>query len=630
MSGRDDLKEYYLSELGFIRGMVDEFARKHSGIADRLLIEPGAGGPYKDPHVERLIESFAMLTARVRMRLDDDYPELTDGLLGMLYPHYLAPIPSATVVQFALDPDQSGAERGVQVPRHTMLNATQLVHGVRCRFRTAYPVSLWPIEVSAVDVVPVRENERGMPAGAQAAIRISLRAVGGRPLSESKIPSLTFFLDGDTAISHRVYEELFRNPLGVILRRPPASPGEPAVEVFIKASHVRPLGFEENEGLLEYPSTAHLGYRLLQEYFAFPIKFMFFEVSGLKDAPEAGQTLEIIIPLDRPPRDLAGKLRPEHFKLGCTPAVNLFPMQADPQPMDGTTTEIPVVPDRRSPRGFEVYAIQEVGSTVAGGRRRTFRPFYALHHNERDPAATPYWHAERRPSTTKDDDGTDVSLTLVDRSRQNMPVAGEVLHVSCLCTNRDVAAGLSSIGDARGDFRVEGKAAIGRVAALRIPSRTIRSPHRREGQWRLVSHLSLNYLSLSSDKSTAYGTAVNGQGAEGASTSLRALREILSLYDFADTQANRDQIAGLTGVTTRRALRALPGPWGTSHVSGLEVTIELKRTANASALLFASVLERFFALYVSVNSFTETVAKASGEEQPLKRWPPRTGDTPLL
>ncbi|MGH7916730.1 MAG: type VI secretion system baseplate subunit TssF, partial [Candidatus Binataceae bacterium] len=311
----DELLTYYEQELSFIRQMGAEFAAHYPKIAGRLLLEPNR---CEDPHVERLIQAFALLSARIRHKLDDEFPELTDALLEVLYPHYLTPLPSFSIAQFVIDPDQGKLSGGHRIERDTAL-LSQPVAGTPCRFRTCYPVTLWPLEVASARFdAPDRYNP---PPAAAAVIRLELRCLGGLNFSELDLDTLRFFLNGEGPLVYALYELLFRNACQVRMR----GMGEKIPAVVLPPSAIKPVGFGSDEGLLPYTARSFLGYRLLQEYFAYPEKFLFFDLTGLKRAARAGfgRTVELLIFLDRLPR-LEQPLTPRTFSLGCAPIINLF------------------------------------------------------------------------------------------------------------------------------------------------------------------------------------------------------------------------------------------------------------------------------------------------------------------
>lgn len=622
---RDQLLHYYENELRYIRRQLVGFAESYPAIASQLLLEPDK---CEDPHVERLIESFAMLTARVQMRLDDDFPEVTTALLGMLHPNFLAPMPAATVVQFVGDADRSQATTGTLIPRHSQIH-TPPVKGVRCRFRTCYPVTLWPVAVTDVGVIALDRGSAMCPPQAVAAVRVRLQTRGSQTFSQLPLDVLRFFFDGDVATAHRLYELFFCHSCGVIVR--PGQGDSEASRVgsqarFLPPEVLRQVGFAADESLFDEGGSAHLGHQLLQEYFVFPDKFQFGEVGGLGAGALAGvgKELEVLVLLDRLPLDLEAKLGPENLKLDCTPAVNLFPHQAEPITVKHTLPEYRIVPESSAQTSYEVHSIKRVETLDARtGKVREFRPFFALRHGDAPESEMAFWHMTRRPSGEKRDGGTECYLTLVDA--QGAPsdrYQDDTLVTQVMATNRDLPAELP-LGTRGGAFGIEGQPGIESIKTLRKPTATIRAPLGRATMWRLVSLLSLNYLSL-------LEVVDDGRSRQGGGPV--AFREMMSLLDYADTAVTRQRIAGLTGLDWRRVVRQVSTTEGRLLTRGLEVTLHFEEAnyTGSGVFTFASILERFLAYYTSINSFTQTIATVKKREEVLKRWQPRAGEGLLI
>ncbi|MBL8729075.1 MAG: type VI secretion system baseplate subunit TssF [Planctomycetes bacterium] len=610
---RDDrILPYFEDELAYVRKSAEDFARRFPAIAARLKLD---SVPSQDPHVERLIEAFAFVAARIHRRLDDEYPELTDALLGILYPEYLAPIPSVRIVQFDCDPQQLALRDGLSIPRHREL-LTRPIDGIPCRFRTVYPVRLWPLVIDGLSLQSVGEQDlaaipvavRDTRPAPRSVLRLALRTAGGEPFADYSIPSLVFHLAEDAFVAHALFEALFRSPIGFLVRI-----GD--VVEFVDQSRIRPIGFDREQGLLDYTRTGALGFRLLYEYFAFPEKFLFAEFSGLEALARGGAAnkAEISVLFEDPQTQLEGRLGKEHMRLGCTPAINLFRMDTTPIVLDQRRFEYPVRPDDRAPHHYEVHSIESVQAAEPGKAETIeFRPFFAIRHGDPSGSTDAYYHARRSDSAR--DDASDVSLTLVDSSFGAVSRGRfEVLHVRALCSNRDLPARLS-FGDVKGDFTIEGMAAVRRVLTVGMPSKVLRPALTGESRWRLVSHLAVNHLSLGA----------------GAGDGLRAFREVLSLYDFANSAVTRQRIEGLVAVDSEPKTRILPG---IGPVRGMQVTLTFdeQKYTGSSAFLFASVLEAFLGLYATINSFTVTEARTlPGQKEWTMRWPPRIGERQLL
>lgn len=611
---RDELLDYYERELTYLRQMGAEFAEKYPKIASRLLLEPDRA---EDPHVERLLEAFAFLAARVHLKIDDDFPEITEALLGIVYPHYIRPIPSMSVVEFHLDPEQGKLTAGLKVPRGSLLYSRP-VDGVPCRFRTCYETTLWPVRVAEAQwTTPDRLQPALRAPNSMAALRLELRCLPDVSFAGLEMRSLRFYLSAESNLVHTLYELLLNNCAQILVRDPENPRMQP---VALGADNLRPAGFAENEALLPYPRRSFIGYRLLQEYFAFPEKFCFIELNGLEQLRAAGlreraELIFLISPFERADRQqtlelgvTAKTLRPD-----ACPIINLFEHTAEPILMDQLRSEYPIVPDVRRRRALEIFSIESVVSASASADSVVrFEPFYSYRHAAVREKNQAFWHASRRPSARRDDEGTDMVLSLVDLSGRPVRPGAEALTVRCLCTNRDLPARLP-FGAETGDFELEGMPAIRRILTLRKPTATLRAPVGKSAFWRLISQLSLNYLSLVSD------------GKE-------ALQEILRLYNFSDSSYLEKQIQGITSLASRRHFARVTGEGGISFVRGTRVDIEFdeEQFVGGGVYLFAGILEYFLGLYVSMNSFSQLVARTAQRKEVLKEWPPRAGQLVLL
>jgi type VI secretion system protein ImpG len=611
----DELLPFYNRELSFIRKQGAQFAKDHPKIASRLRL--GDEGLSEDPHVERMIEAFAYLNARTRHKLEDDFPELTESLLGILYPHYQAPIPSMAIVQFELDPEQKQITTGYTIPRHSALE-TEPIQGEPCRFRTCYPVTLWPIVVreAMLGKPPFAAPRTSRSVQAESILRLSLACrLEKVTFAELPIGSLRFFLKGQPQYIYRLYELILNNTIELVLAKAPDDPAP----VVLDPDCLRPVGFGRDEGLLPYTARSFLGYRLLTEYFAFPEKFLFFDLTGLSRSAlqRIGNRLDAYLFFNRTESDLEQNLT-DSFRLGCTPVVNLYPQRAEPITLDQTEYDYRVVPDARRQLAHEIYSIERVTATASDGQQVEYLPFFSAKHALGEGTSQTYWQAARRPAVhTKGDidHGTEIFLSLVDLNMQPSAPANWTLDVETVCLNRDLPQRLPFGGDQPRLQLSSGGGLVSRITCVTPPTPTLRPAQRQGNLWRLISHLSLNHLSL----------VDNGDKAE-------ALREILKLYDFADNAETRKTIAGLVGVASRRVVGRISGSVAGAFCRGVEVTLHFdpERFSGSGLFLFASVLERFLALYCTVNSFTQLVATVQGREGELRRWQPRMGEKVVI
>ncbi len=615
MPVRDDLLVYYERELNFLRQMGAEFAEKYPKIGSRLLLEATR---CEDPHVERVLEAFAFLAARVHLKIDDEFPEITDALLGILYPHFIRPVPSMSIVEFQADPEQGGLAAGLTIPRGAALHS-RTVEGFPCKFQTCYETRLWPIVVTDAQW---RSPDR-LPApvkspGAVAALRVELACPSAAKFNKLGLKSLRFFLNGEGTAIHTLYEVLCSRCDQILIRD--ANSNSRVRPLMLPGNVIRPVGFDENEGMLPYPRRSFLGYRLLQEYFGFPEKFLFIDVGGLERLASSGfqdaiEMIFLISPFERADRgqQLEGSINAKSMRLGCTPIVNLFSQLAEPILLTETKAEYPVIPDVRRRNALEIFSVDEVfSSNPQTAEVQEYLPFYSYRHGVLQDKNQTFWNSSRRPSVRRGDEGTDVFISLVDLSGRMKVPNVDTLSVRCTCTNRDLPSRLP-FGSETGDFEPEGLAQIRRVVALRKPTQAMRPPTGKGAVWRLISHLSLNYLSLVEE------------GRE-------ALQEILHLYDFTDTSYLQKQVAGITALTSYRHSARVISEQGISFVRGTRVEMEFdeEQFVGGGVFLFASMLERFLGMYVTMNSFSQLVARTKQRKEALHEWPPRAGQAILL
>jgi type VI secretion system protein ImpG len=613
----EELYPYYQAELYFIRKLAQEFARKYPAAAARLQLEPDRSA---DPHVERLIESFALLAGRVRHKLHDEFPELTDAVLSVVYPHALSPVPSLATVQFEPDLQRPMPPTGIVIPAGCRLH-TDRIGELACQYRTCYPVTLWPLTVQSAKLHPPPfPPGLNPPVRAMAAIRLRLQVGGELGLDKFNFSSLRFHLLGDNTLTAPIYDLLHNHALEVAF----VSPDRSGVVVSRAASEaLRPVGFEQSDALLPYPENVFPGYRLLTEYFAYPAKFLYVDIAGwdtVRERVGPVKNVEVVIFLDRSHPRLEQLLDASMMRLGCAPVANLFDWTAEPIPLTHTRPEYRIVPEVGHPVGYEVYSVRGVTAASPDGRDTEYQPFYHFRHGEGRGDHHAFWYASRRPGLAPDDRGTDVYLHLVDSGFDPAAATGETVVVRTLCTNRDLPTRLPRIGE---EVRFHlGFAAPGvRVRSVRNPTGSLRPASPRGRYWHLISHLNLNHLSLTGDES---GTD--------------ALKGLLRLYDLTDLAAEpqaaalaRTAIEGVLRVSSRRTTAWIGAGELGGFARGLEVTLELdeEQFVGVSGVLFASVLERFFGLYASLNSFTQLIARYRQRDGILKRWPPRAGDRPV-
>lgn len=618
------LLRYYNRELQHVREMGGEFAREFPKIAGRLGLE---GFECADPYVERLLEGFAFLAARVQLKLDAQFPVFTQHLLEMIYPHFLAPIPSMAVVQLQPDLKESALMAGVVVPRHTLLRGlTGRDDRTACEFRTAHDVTLTPLRVDEVKyletpaaiaatgvVVPPRK-------AARAAIRMRFSVPDGVTLNMLTLDEIPLFIAGADELPKRLYEQLLGNAVGFIFRA--VGTQGPISEVF-DANQIRRKGFDDQEALIPYTGRSFSGYRLLQEYFACPERFLFVVLSGLRRAMSRAQgtEFEIVVLLNRSVSSLHGAVDASNIRLNCSPAINLFPRRADRIHLDPGKVDYHIVPDRTRPMDYEIHSISQVegfGDSVDPEQR--FLPFYGCDERTWHHRKAAFYSIRREPRMLSSRQklqgarssyvGNEMFISLVDGNEAPYATSLRQLGMMLMVTNRDLPLTMP-IGKSTTDFTLDSGAPVESIRCVAGPTKPRASIATGSSAWRLISHLQLNYLSL-----------IEG----GQEDSAAAIREMLTLYCDEFDSAARRQIEGIKAVQSAPVVRRVPVPGPITYGRGLEITLTCDDGAfeGTGAFLFGAVMQEFLARYVSINSFSETVLRTV-ERNEVARWPASLG-----
>jgi type VI secretion system protein ImpG len=612
---------YYNQELAHLRGMGGEFAKEFPKIAGRLALDEF---DCADPYVERLLEGFSFLAARVQLKLDAEFPRFTQSLLETVYPHYLSPVPSMAIVQFNPDLNEGGLADGFVIPRWTSVFSL-LGKGdqTRCEYHTAHDVTLWPLQLVEARYYTRDLGVLDLPSsyGAAAGVRIRLRTTAGLKFNELKLDDLTLYLQGTGATPMRLYEQFFGHSAGVVVQ----STTNPAkFQKVVSASSICQVGFDNEQRLLHYDARSFQGYRLLHEYFAFPQRFMFVKLTDLSDVLQdcEDNQVDIIFLMRDADLELENAIDVQNFVLFGTPAINLFRKRADRIHVKDSFSEFHVVPDRTRPTDFEVYQI--LGVTGYGTdleQEEEFLPFYYAGGPGQDQDGGAYYATHRVPRTLSSREkrvggrspsygGSEVFISLVDAKEAPYSADLRQLAVDTLCTNRDLPLHMS-VGQGKNDFTMDISAPYESIRCVGVPAPPRPSCAEGEVAWRAISHLTLNYLSLS-----------DTDGGEGAAV----LRDMMKLYGDAGDPQIRKQIDGVKSVSSKPIVRRIVTHGPVTFARGLELTVTFDESAfeGTGVFLLGSVLEQFFSKYVSINSFTETVIRTL-ERGEVMRWPMKTG-----
>ena len=621
------LLQHYNLELQHLRETGAEFAEQFPKIAARLGMH---GLEVDDPYVERLLEGVGFMAARVQLKLEAEFPRFTQALLEIVYPHYLAPTPSMLIAQLTPDPNDPNLAGGFKVARGSTLSGLLAADdATSCEFRTAHDVTLWPVEIVSasyfsfapdlpLNTLPIAQRIKG-------GVRIRLKTTAGLTFQQTGIDKLCFYLTGRDDVANKLHELCLASGLGALVL---PSKGAPRRHELLPAGAIKPVGFGDDEALLPVTLRSFQGYRLLQEYFAFPQRYRFFEVTGLARALKRvdSNQLELVLLLGRGEPTLESVVDASNLALYCTPALNLFSKRADRIHVTDNAHEYHVVPDRTRPLDFEVYAVTDVvGHGIGTDSEQHFLPFYSAYSSDEEHQHSAYFTTRREPrlmslaakrrGPRSSYIGTEVFLSLVDPAQA--PFSGDLrqLSIETLCTNRDLVLQLSK-GTGGVDLTLDVAAPVQSTRAISGPSRPYAPLADGPVSWRAISHLSLNYLSL-----------VQTTPEEGAA----ALRDLLELYAASADHSARRQIEGLRSVRVGRVVRRLHAPGPLAFGRGLEITVQVDELAfeGASAFLLGSVLDRYFARHVSINSFTETVLRSENRGE-INRWGQQWGARPTL
>lgn len=589
---REDLLRYYEQELDYFRTMGAAFSQKYPKIASRLELSSSQGS---DPHVERLIEAFAFLTARIQLNIDSEFPEITYALLDNLYPHFLEPIPSISVAALHFD-DNSKLNAGVTLPRDSQF-AAQMSEGYTINFRSAFPATLYPFSVTAVEVCePSLFPDFVASRNAAAVIRVRIESKNV-PLEQFNLQSLRFYLGGNKSVAFELYELLQSRLIDIGV-----SSGDGVVR--LGSQSVQEVGFKDEEQLLPSRPTAHPQYRLLQEYFAFPEKFLFIDVVNIDKASVRGNSMELLFAVDTMIQEHRLVVR-ENFMMNVVPVVNLFPKISEPIYVDHKHIQYRLIPDVRRDMITEVHSIRSVsGSTDERAEHAELRPYFSLHHGSRVAASEKaFWYARRIPTGRKDKPGTEVYLSFVDKDFNPTAATGGTVFSHILCTNRHLAENLPE----RTILEAPRGIPVSRVTLVHQPTRQIDPPISGSMRWRLISHLSLNYLSLTK-----------------SDTALGVLKEMLRLYNVTDMPYIERQIEAVMELHVRNVTRRVGNTMEFGYLHGKEILLTLNEDsfAGASAYMLARVLHEFYTLHSRVNSFTQVAVRGVKQTQIWKRWSP--------
>jgi type VI secretion system protein ImpG len=608
----------YNEELVYLRESAREFGEEYETVAGRLGLKTPTD---VDPYVERLLEGVAFLGARVKLKLQDQFPDFTQHLLNAIQPHYLAPTPSMCVAAFEPQEGDQAIATGFLVPRETELNAVSADEAATpVTFRTGQDVTLWPLQIVEAEYLSTRAAVAPFASAAgvaaEAGLRLRFTGVGGVPLAKVAPPSLPIYLDGSEVIPGELYRQLVGDAVATVARPANSTAGASA---WVHLPKPEQHGFEDECALLPTGRRSFRGYRLLSEYFACPERFLFIRLQELGKAFSACDgDCEVVLLFNRAAPALAGSISATNFRLFATPAINLFEKQIDRVAINAYDHELQLIPDRTRPLDFEVFRTLEVTAYAeSNGNARPVAPLHAFGSLLYDWSEALFYVTRlrhRRLSTKEqrlrrraDYLGTETWISLVSPGDPGRLDDTQELAVRALVTNRELAEQLR-LGGAT-DFQVSAIPARA-VTVLRAPTKPRPPLGISDAAWRIIGHLTPNYASFASEED------------EDPSV----LRDHLALYGRIDDPALRRQIDGLLAIRSEPVTRRVPGQSRSAFARGQRLHIKLDDAPfeNGRMFLFSAILERFLGEFATVNAFTESIFE-SRQEGTFAQWPPRMG-----
>lgn len=607
---KKELIDYYQKELHYLERVGQAFSQKYPKISHRLQMTDQGG---RDPHVERLIQATALLNARIRAKLEDDYPELTQSVFDLIYPHYLKPIPSHSVICFESESDMSAP---VNIPRGSALDG-RVSETKTCRFTTLYDV----------DVLPLRLCQASLQSAPFAAPQIAqLQQISGllhlefdiagldaQSIDSMPLERVRIYLNAPKHIAYPLYELLFNQVHSWVM-------AESEVDVHpmtLDLSGIQAVGFKDEEAAWAYSEQSSPGYRLLSEFFVFPEKFLFFELdlSALRRMQLKTTRFSLFFYLKNAYDEIAPHVKASHFQLYATPIINLYSQLAESVRLTHTRTSYPVVADSRDPEATQVYTVKTVTLSNKQNLPLKLKRFFDFDGSaDVDDLSRPFWHLHQETSTSELQGG-ELSISLHNLPLDILSDDTALLFLDCLVTNGNCPHQLWKSGKLKSLTLAETKPGIEKARTL-LAFKPASFDHQKGQHWKLISHLNLNYLSL---------------GKEG--TAGRVLKEILSLYDFKNSPETRKMIDSLSVASVDMEMKRVVSASGVFFFSRghrFHIKLNAHDFPGASAFLFCSVLERFLALYTQINSFTQLDVSFNQHEECVYSWPPRTGDQCLI
>ncbi len=607
----ESLLHYFNRELTFLKRMGAEFAERYPKVAGRLRI---AEETVEDPHVSRLLEGVALMTAQVRQKLDDSFPELTDALLGQVYPDFQAPIPSMTTLHITT---QNLTDASIRLAAGARV--TSSASGFEdCEYRTCYDARIWPLEIPEVrfENAPHSAPKHPRLGGSGSVLKIALRCqYSSTRFSDLDLDQLRFHIHGQSQQSLALYRMLFKHCMGAVVV-PADRCKEPA---FISARQLQAVGFADEQQVVPYSDRTFAGFRLLVEQMVFPDKFLYFDINGLKAHwPGYGNSADLYLYFDEPNAELEGQIGPEHLLLNCVPVINLFEKSLEPFRLDPGAHEYLLQADYDAPEDHEVIRLTQMRGSLSGIQSFDILPFYGQCHPDNDDSFGLFWTARREASQWaggRAEPGSELYLSIVDNDYQSVETQMEdrlLVAPKALCSNRNLPA-RQPFGGGLPEIAIEHhKDMLAEVRCLTAPTAVVRPQLQDATRWQLIASLNLHHFSQAG-------------GCE-------QLKQLLYLYDFKQSAETRALVDGIVALRVKPATARVveQGRVGFCRGSDIELVFTHANLGGRCVFFVGAVLERFFAQFASINSFTRTTLFLENQDKPYHQWPARVGTRALL
>ena len=561
----DDLTlRYYDAEMRYLLEAGEEFARAHPDRAAMLNLDKAGA---RDPYVERLFEGFSFLMGRLREKLDDDLPELTEGLVSLLWPHYLRTIPSVSVVEFT--PDWREMKEKMHIAKgFEVLSRPVGEKGTRCRYTTTKALSLQPL---ALEKVTLTTDPEG-----RSVIRLRFACSPLTDWSRIDLSCLPLYFNADAPLASAMHQAFTLNVASMSLRLPGDVDGR------LLDGHFTALGFGDDDGLWPKGSSSFSGYQLLLEYFTFREKFMFTGLRGLDTValPTALPGFDIDVVLnERWEHDFT--FTEKHLCLNCVPVINLFPLESDPLALNALQTEYMLRPMRVQDGHTEIYAV----NSVMSASQHRYVPFSSFRHKGgmmRHDAPEYYYHTRVRRGPS----GLHNTWLILGGEAFDTHTVPEDESLSLTLTGTNGQLPRRALQSTLLDTVMKTTSASLRVRNLCAPTLPCYPPDRDRFHWRVLSHLGSGFLSMMDNAEVLRGT--------------------LALYEWTNSEMNRRRLEAIIDVRHSETERFEQG----YLVRGVQIDVTLDSNGFAGRgdiCLFGEMLSRFFALYTDIYLFNRLI-----------------------